>query len=266
MATFEGRQSFTALPNWILKKQAETPGWLSCSEFCVLFALQSFANGCGEKDGVYPSYKTICAYANVSKRTAIACVKSLEDKGLLEKEERRDDRGCISNIYFLKIWNHEPPASLSARPRCSKITPPVKQVHPPGANAAPKQEPMNKNQLNKKTPPLPPPLRAGGREAIKLPDWLEEHRAHLESWLENRKRKHRSNFGITKLTLKGLIYAKELGVLAEYCEYASEMNWMSLGFAGHRELIQKLAKEHGRAVRPDKPIMSDIVYTLGVDR
>jgi hypothetical protein len=44
------------------------------------------------------------------------------------------------------------------------------------------------------------------------------------------------------------------------------MNWMSLGFAGHRELIQKLAKEHGKVVKPDKPAMAEIVYTLGVNR
>jgi hypothetical protein len=269
MATFEGRQSFTALPNWILKKQAETPGWLSCSEFCVLFALQSFASGCTDRDGVYPSYKTLCAYASVSKRTAIACVKSLETKGLIEKQERSDDRGCISNIYFLKIWNHEPPASLLTEPRCSEVTTPVKEIHHPGANAAPKQEPLNKNQLTKENPPICPPLRSRARakvEAVELPDWLEEHRGHLELWLENRRKKHRSNPEITKLTIKGLMYARELGVLAEYCEYASEMNWMSLGFAGHRELIQKLAKEHGKVVKPDKPAMAEIVYTLGVNR
>jgi hypothetical protein len=88
----------------------------------------------------------------------------------------------------------------------------------------------------------------------------------LLKWLENRKKKHKLDPEFTKFTLNGLTYARDLGVLAEYCEYSAEMNWRSLGFAGHKELIQKLAKEHGKAIKPEKPVMADIVYTLGVNK
>jgi len=57
-----------------------------------------------------------------------------------------------------------------------------------------------------------------------------------------------------------LQYAKQQGVLVEFCELAAESTWQSLGFNGYKEYIDKLVKEkHGRA---SKPAMSEINYTL----
>ncbi|MGA1713326.1 MAG: hypothetical protein ACO4CS_18745 [bacterium] len=100
---------------------------------------------------------------------------------------------------------------------------------------------------------------------IELPDWLEPHRDHLIEWLKNRKKKHKLQPEISKLSMKALEYAKSLGVLAQYCEVASERNWQSLGFIGAREAIDKLAKENGLNLKnhnQGRPSMSPINYTL----
>ena len=65
--------------------------------------------------------------------------------------------------------------------------------------------------------------------------------------------------------MRALEYARDAGILKLYCEYASERNWQSLGFAGHKETIEKLAKENGIASKASgqgKPAMSPIIYTL----
>lgn len=104
MASFKSPYPFTALPNWITKKRAQDQNWMNCHEFCVLHVLQSFANGISGESSAYPSYKTICSHANVSKQTAIACIKSLQEKGLIEKQARKNENGQTSNVYYLKIW------------------------------------------------------------------------------------------------------------------------------------------------------------------
>lgn len=100
---------------------------------------------------------------------------------------------------------------------------------------------------------------------IELPEWLEPHRANLVKWLENRRKKHKLQPEISRLSMKALEYAKSLGVLEQYCEVASDMQWQSLGFIGSREAIEKLAKENGIAVKNQnqgRPSMSPINYTL----
>ena len=144
---FDSGYPFTAIPNWVLRKQAEEGGWLSCTELSVLLTLQFFADGTNINKAVYPSYKTICAYANVSKRTAIDCIASLQEKGLIDKQERFDENGQRSNIYYLNLWNHERPVG-----RVQLVQGGCEKEHWGSAGAAPKQEPMNK----KKPPYIPP--------------------------------------------------------------------------------------------------------------
>lgn len=102
---------------------------------------------------------------------------------------------------------------------------------------------------------------------LEIPEWLEQYREYIMSWLENRKRKHRLKPALSPLTMKALEYAKELGILEQFCEVISERNWQSLGFVGHRETIERLAEEHGvlrkKSDRFTKPVMSPIKYTLG---
>jgi hypothetical protein len=268
MAKIEGQQYFTALPNWIFKKQIESPGWLSCSELSVLFALQFFANGTNSSNGVYPSYKTICMYANVSKRTAVDCIKSLEEKGLIQKETRGDENGQTSNIYFLNIWNHEPPASLGhPDPRCSDCTPPVQILHPPGANSAPEQEPMNKKRKN---PPLSPLAPRSTRKAVpelpELPDFAKGFSEQLESWWAKRCRKHKNaTSALTANSIAALQLAKELGVLKEFCDEASEKDWMSLGFAGYTDYLQRLSRDKSFATNGGQPVYK-VKSTVNMDK
>lgn len=210
----------------------------------------------------------------------ISALKELRANGYLKNFKLRNAEGRIMGEYYkfsdeVEEGEASEGAAGAGHQRPADQRPGNQRTEKPDAGKPvrnrrpPQRRPIEENHLIQENPPICPPLRSRARarvEVVELPDWLEGHREHLERWLENRRKKHRSSPEITKLTLKGLMYAKELGVLAEYCEYASEMNWMSLGFAGHRELVQKLAKEHGKAVKPDKPVMADIVYTLGVDR
>lgn len=102
-----------------------------------------------------------------------------------------------------------------------------------------------------------------GVQGIELPEWLEPYREHITAWLRNRKKKHKLEAELTSSTLRGLEYAKDIGVLEEYCEFVSENAWRSLGFPGYKKTIDSLAKD----VRPTaagtlKPLMAPIIYTL----
>jgi hypothetical protein len=78
-----------------------------------------------------------------------------------------------------------------------------------------------------------------------LPEFAEPYRPHLQEWWDMRCRKHKSadRTQLSSKTLDALALAEKLGVLKEFCEYAAEKDWMSLGFAGHTEYLQKLAKD-----------------------
>jgi hypothetical protein len=98
-------------------------------------------------------------------------------------------------------------------------------------------------------------------EPIALEPWLEPYRKPLEQWLVQRLREHpRLPWGITERSMAALVYANEQGVIAEFCQLASEATWQSLGFNGYKDYIDKLVKEkRGKA---SKPSMSQINYTL----
>lgn len=272
MARIGGSQPFTALPNWIFDKQKSDPGWLSCQELSVLIVLQHFANGAGSDDDVFPSQKTISVCAGISKSTVIRSITGLVEKNLVEKIPRYDESGQKTNLYRLMIWDglssgmarQDGPSPLSERhpPLSQRQPPPVTETPPPcqrdTRTRTNEQEPMNK-----KKPPIAPQAVKGAPAAVNLPDWLEPHRRPLEQWLENRNKKHKLSPSLSKLTYQALEYAKSLGILQIYCEYASETNWRSLGFAGYKELIEKLARDHGIEKLPDrKPKMASITYTL----
>lgn len=99
--------------------------------------------------------------------------------------------------------------------------------------------------------PAPRGRRGGSRASSAslvlppLPIFAEPYRPQLQQWWEMRCRKHKSapKDKISSNTLNALALAQKLGVLEEFCEYASEKDWMSLGFAGHSEYLQKVAKD-----------------------
>jgi hypothetical protein len=135
----------------------------------------------------------------------------------------------------------------------------------PGRNRRPlERKPIEENHLEE-NPPMPPQRPKQPPAGIELPEWLEPYREHLLQWFEKRQKKHKLRPELTSSTMRALEYAKEAGILKLYCEYASERNWQSLGFAGYKDTIEKLAKENGVATKTGgqaKPAMSPITYTL----
>ena len=281
MARIKTRQAFTALPNWIIEKQKLRPGWLSCHELCVLLILQHFASGAGQGDDVFPSQGTIATCAGISKSSVIRSIAGLVEKNLIEKTPRYDDLGQKTNLYHLMIWDglplgnepclDSPPVSDSHAPTSNRHTP-IPNGHAPlvTQEATPchsdkrtrtiEQEPINNNN-----PPISPQQPKRSPAGVDLPEWLEPYHEHLLQWFEKRQKKHKLPPELTSSTMRALEYARDAGILKLYCEYASERNWQSLGFAGYKDTIEKLAKENGIATKTagqGKPAMSPIVYTL----
>lgn len=110
--------------------------------------------------------------------------------------------------------------------------------------------------------PRQPSIRAvRPSEPIALEPWLEPCRELLERWLAQRLKAHpKLPWEISPRAMKAFEYAKQQGVLVEFCELAAESTWQSPGFNGYRDYIDNLVKEkRGKA---SKPAMSEINYTL----
>lgn len=115
--------------------------------------------------------------------------------------------------------------------------------------------------------PMPQPARrrssrpSAPAEPIALEPWLEPHRELLERWLTRRMKVHPTmEWEITPRSMTALRYARDQRVIAELCELAAENSWQSLGFAGYKDTVDRLAKEkYGKFY---KPAMSEISYTL----
>jgi hypothetical protein len=115
-------------------------------------------------------------------------------------------------------------------------------------------------------PPAAPARRPRSRSAasaqLELEDWLEPHRQALERWMAQRMKAYpKLPREITTRSLTALQYAKELNVLQDFCELASESCWQSLGFNGYKSYIDKIVQEK-QPGKPARPPMSAINYTL----
>jgi len=292
---FKSGYPFVAFPAWIFAKQMENPDWLSCKEITLILALQSFADGMQGDKTVYPSVERLAKMTALSKRTVIDTIKDLQEKGLIEKETRYKNGERKTNIYTLKIWNHAEPVqeagvsgssqghlTLSANPALTP-DPKCRNRQSLSADPAPKLEPLNNNHINPPISPLtqsrpeepqppasqarsqtPPGASVRRSEQLQLPAYAEPVRTALEAWLAQSRKKHRSSKRqLSPSDLRGIKAAHELGVLAEYAELASESTWMSLGFSGHVDLLQKLqrdAKFHGGAVKKEIKEISDEAF------
>jgi hypothetical protein len=93
--------------------------------------------------------------------------------------------------------------------------------------------------------PQRPPRGAVGRiQPLMLPSYAEPFREALETWLKQSRRRNRSKGPqLSSFDLRGLEAAKQMGVLAEFCELASNSSWQSLGFSGHTDCLQKLQRD-----------------------
>lgn len=217
----------------------------------------------------------------------ISALAELRELGYLKNEKIRDDDGHIVGERYVVTDRPPRDSEEGGAPAADAASAPVARAgneadtgvlesrtpenQRPGKPDAGKpgrlrrpveRRPIEENQ-SRETPLSP--LPKAGACPVELPDWLEPHREQLTAWLDNRRRRHRLPPALTALTVRALEYAMELGVLAEYCEHASERNWQSLGFAGYRDYVYTLAKEkRGGADRFSnaKPTMAPIVYTL----
>lgn len=261
MAEISGRQPFTALPNWIFYKQKAEPGWLSAYELAILLTLQHFANGLDSGNCVFPSYNTLCAYAGISRKTAIKCITLLQEKGLIKKEARYSENEQKTNVYHLVFWSVDQTQSTSDTTQSTSGTRGGVGDAPPQCASCTRTRTIEQEPSNNKNPPIPPRQPKQSPAGVELPDWLEAYREPLTQWLESRKKKHKLEPTLSTLTIRALEYANSLGVLQYYCEYVSETGWRSLGFPGYKETINKLARDHG-IEKDQKPKMAPIVYTL----
>ena len=215
----------------------------------------------------------------------ISALSELRNLGYLKNAKIRNDSGQIVGEHY--VFTDRPSASGDATPDSLGVTgdPEEPMAEPtgvlknrtpgnqrpgkpdagkPGRNRRPlERRPIEEDQVEER-PPIAPRSRPG-RSAVALPEWLEPHRTQLVAWLENRRRKHKLEPALTTLTIRGLEYARSLGVLADYCEHAAEKHWQSLGFVGYKEYVEKLAQERGllsKNQQQAKPAMAPIVYTL----
>lgn len=272
MAHITGQQPFTALPNWIFHKQKAEPGWLSAYELAILLALQHFANGLSSGNSVFPSYNTLCAYAGISRKTAIKSIAILQEKGLIKKEARYNENEQKTNVYHLVFWSMDqtqcatrPTQSLTDTTQSLTDTGGSAGDAPPQCASCTRTRTIEQEPSNNKNPPISPQQPKRSPAGVDLPEWLEPYREHLLQWFEKRQKKHKLLPELTSSTMRALEYARDAGILKLYCEYASERNWQSLGFAGYKDTIEKLAKENGVVTKTSnqgKPAMSPIVYTL----
>lgn len=206
----------------------------------------------------------IIEHGTEGRDAVIAALKELRSAGYLKNVKIRDESNRITGEFYRftdvqeKPVDADPPGELVSR------TPGFQRPEKPDAGISVRHRRPIERKPIQEPPCIPPsqPRRLTGSRRLELPEWLEPYRLHLEQWQQNRKKAHpKATPGITDSTLKGLLYAKECGILREYCEYASEKNWQSLGFIGHREAIDKLAKEFGKE-QPANKSTAKIIYTI----
>lgn len=288
MSKITSSYCFTAFPNWIFQKAEAEEGWMDYKEMIIILVLQSFANGIGGSPVVYPSIRKISKMTGMDRKTIMAAMKRLVEKGVIEKETRYEDGARKSNLYKLNIWNHEPPkgfeiAETTEAPDTESLGPEKgtddiggAEYEPGGSKpdlgwgisgtggggkTAQEQYPSNNNQeqnigetensnKNSRQQQL---LKKVLKALEPLPDNIRIESKLITEWLLKRKARHRLDPEITSRSLKALEEAKKLNVLSEYCEIAAERGWSSLGFVGYAEFLEKLSKEKNPTCNNAKP-------------
>jgi DNA-binding transcriptional MocR family regulator len=90
----KGGNGFGMVPKWVR-------GHLTANEIAVYVAL-TWRMGAG--GSVFPSHETIAEDAGMSRRTAMATLKSLRDKGLVDWSNRsKKGGGKTSNVYTVSV-------------------------------------------------------------------------------------------------------------------------------------------------------------------
>lgn len=93
------------------------------------------------------------------------------------------------------------------------------------------------------------------KAAAILPAFAEVVRPQLEAWWRLRKQRHGAKAGneLQSRSVNALAFANERGVLEAFADLAAESGWISLGFAGYRDVIDRLAAEQSANDCNDRP-------------
>lgn len=219
------------------------------------------------------SREWIISHGTEGRDAIKAALRELREFGYLQNIKTRNADGRITGeIYkftdqavLQKPTEQAPPEPQDNRRTDFQAAGEPADGKPADGFSVRQRKPIEEKQIQEPPYIPPPPARTGRSRSVRplfLPEWLEPHRAALEQWQANRKKAHpRVDPGLTKSTVNGLMYARDAGVLAEYCEYASEKNWQSLGFVGSKELIDKIARESGKKSSVSKTT-NKVNYTL----
>jgi len=146
----------------------------------ILIKMADNANDEGE---CWPSYKTLAAAAECSRRTVINQVKKLQDRGYILSEKReRNDGSTTSNMYKL-IYNmngqplHPPSETVVAPPPSETVAPLEPIIYEP---------PENKKSIKKNSysPEFDECWKLYGRKGVKSEAWKQwqklEHNDHTQ--------------------------------------------------------------------------------------
>ena len=116
---------FSIVPNWVI----EHPD-ITYRELGVYLILAKYADN--STSDCFPSHQTIAELAGCSKDTVKRALNKLRNVGAIEwnHQNRNDDGGQSSNVYFLK--RVKPPSAYSATPSASVHPGGSASVHPGG--------------------------------------------------------------------------------------------------------------------------------------
>lgn len=173
----------------------------------VLLKLCDNANDDGE---CWPSFQHIADQCEISRRSAINHIQALVADGYLESESRFKSGEQTTNMYTISKTKLLCSAGF-APPSESPAPPPVQELHPPSAGAAPRTVTEPSNRIIKETKPSACSLDYSSWPSLPSDEVMQE-------WLDHRKRKKAK---VTQLVVTQfgteLFKAKAFGFTVDAC-------------------------------------------------
>lgn len=191
-----------------------------------------------------------------------SALKELREFGYLKNVKKRDSFGRIvgERYQFTDIPAQDSDDSVETEGVSADFQRPG---NPAAGFSGRIRRSIEENQEN---PPIYPRTRKKRRQdgPLELPDWLEPYRAGIELWLTRSREKHRrAEWEVGRRSVEALRHALSLNCVEALLEVAAERKWLSLGFVGYADTIEKLAKEvHARKPGNAKTPTADVTYTL----
>jgi hypothetical protein len=260
---------------WPLLDQLAEPG--GKQRLAVYLWLHRYGNG--RQDGCWASVQTLAAKCGMDAKHVKAALRWLLEAGWIERISRPGQ----TSFYFVKadapqhnlgvkntpgVKSH--PGGKNTPPTWgSKATQVAKAPHDlKGSILSLTSREQEQTELESATLQAAPPVDGAepvqpalvlcdtpvaktGSKAKAKPEPIPAEFVHLEElinhWLERRKANgHKlTPWGARSLSVKALRLAVAKGVAEPYLEAAADAGWKSLGHAGHKEQIDRLAAPSG---------------------